>query len=48
MALSKEKRGVKEVNPRTLLLYGPPKVGKTTILSKLNNCLTIDTDQGSH
>jgi len=48
MALSKEKRGIKEVNPRTLLLYGPPKVGKTTMLSGLNDCLVIDTEEGSH
>ena len=30
-----------------MLLYGPPKVGKTTMLSKLDDCLIIDTEQGS-
>lgn len=30
-----------------MLLYGPPKVGKTTMLSKLDNCLIIDTESGS-
>ena len=30
-----------------MLLYGPPKVGKTTMLSKLNDCLIIDTESGS-
>ena len=30
-----------------MLLYGPPKVGKTTMLSKLDNCLIIDTENGS-
>lgn len=29
------------------ILYGLPKCGKTTILSKLENCLIIDTENGS-
>jgi len=48
MALIKEKRPRKTVNPRTLLLFGPPKVGKTTMLSNLEDCLVIDTEEGSH
>tara|TARA_X000000368_G_scaffold245987_2_gene194339 strand:- start:2693 stop:3367 length:675 start_codon:yes stop_codon:yes gene_type:complete len=48
MALSKVKRPVKTRNPRTLLLFGPPKVGKTTVLSQLPECMVIDTEQGSH
>lgn len=35
------------VNPRNLLLIGLPKVGKTTIISKLDNCLIIDLEQGT-
>jgi len=31
-----------------MLLYGAPKVGKTTMLSKLDNCLILDTEAGSH
>jgi len=36
MALKKVKR-----------LYGAPKVGKTTALSQLDDCLIIDTEQGA-
>jgi len=35
------------VDPKLMLLYGPPKVGKTTILAALPNCLVIDTEDGS-
>ena len=48
MALKKTKRKPLAVNPKILLLYGPPKVGKTTVLSQLNDCLVIDTEEGSH
>ena len=29
-------------NPKLMLMYSPPKTGKTTLLSKLDNCLIID------
>ena len=48
MALEKVKRKPLSVNPKILLLYGPPKVGKTNMLSQLDNCLVIDTERGSH
>ena len=48
MALQKAKRKPLSVNPKILLLYGPPKVGKTTMLSQLGDCLVIDTEKGSH
>ena len=48
MALKKTKRKPLAVNPKILLLYGPPKVGKTTVLSQLNDCLVIDTEEGCH
>lgn len=35
-------------NPKILLMYGAPKVGKTTMLSKLEDCLIIDTEKGTH
>lgn len=35
------------VDPKLMLLYGPPKVGKTTILSSLPNCLILDVEDGS-
>ena len=36
------------LNPKVLLLYGAPKVGKTTMLSKLDNCLIVDTEKGTN
>jgi len=36
-----------KVNPSVLVLYGPPKVGKTTLLAKLPGCLLIDVEDGS-
>ena len=29
-------------DPRQFILYSAPKTGKTTIISKLENCLIID------
>jgi len=37
----------KKINPRILLLYGPPKVGKSTIASQLENNLILDIEKGS-
>jgi hypothetical protein len=34
-------------NPRVMVIYGPPKVGKTTILTALDNCLIVDCEEGS-
>lgn len=42
-----EKISIKAVNPRILLLYGSPKVGKTEIASQLENSLLIDCEDGS-
>jgi AAA domain len=35
------------VNPRSLVFYGRPKVGKTTLLAGLNNCLIVDLEHGT-
>ena len=34
-------------DPKNLIIYGVPKIGKTTILSHLENCLIIDIEDGS-
>lgn len=36
-----------QVSPKLMLLYGPPKVGKTTALAELEGCLIIDCEDGS-
>jgi hypothetical protein len=48
MALKKVKRKAISENPKVMLLYGAPKVGKTTALSQLEDCLIIDTEQGAN
>jgi len=34
-------------SPKNLILIAKPKVGKTTLLSKLENCLILDLEDGS-
>jgi len=34
-------------SPHILLIYGPPKVGKSTLLSKLKDCLILDLENGT-
>ena len=47
LILPKEKNKPKVNNPRFLILFGRPKSGKTTLLSKLDNCLIVDLEGGS-
>jgi len=47
MKISKERRLAVSTNPGIMLLYGAPKVGKTSMLSKLDDCLIIDTERGA-
>jgi hypothetical protein len=41
-----EVRKVKRTSPKRLVIYGAPKVGKSTQMTKLDNALIIDTEQG--
>ncbi len=34
-------------SPRKLVIYSPPKTGKTTLISALENCLLLDIDNGA-
>lgn len=34
-------------DPKVLMLYGRPKVGKTEMLSQLPDCLIVDTEKGT-
>lgn len=35
------------VNPRKIILFGKPKIGKSTSLANLDNCLIIDLEGGT-
>lgn len=35
------------VNPRKLLIYSPPKAGKTTLMAELNDSLLVDLEDGA-
>lgn len=47
IVLPKEKVKAKVENPRSLIIFGKPKAGKTTLASKLDNNLIIDLEGGS-
>ena len=48
MGLLPTTKSVKKSNdPKNLILFGLPKVGKTTSLSKLPNALLIDKENGT-
>lgn len=38
----------KRVNPSSMVLFGHEKTGKTTMVSGLEDCLTIDLQKGTH
>ena len=45
--LPKTKVKASRKSPKNMVIYGPPKIGKTTMLSLLDNCLIIDLEDGS-
>ena len=47
IVLPTKKVEANRVNPKTMVIFGKPKTGKTTILSELDNCLIIDVEEGS-
>lgn len=47
MILPKEKIKAETQSPETLVIYGPPKIGKTTLLATLDNFLILDFEKGS-
>ena len=47
MELPMSKTPVTRRSPKHLVLYGQPKVGKTTAIAKLDGCLIIDLENGS-
>ena len=47
LALPTSKVAVSRTNPKRLIIYSKPKVGKTTALAGLENCLILDLENGS-
>jgi hypothetical protein len=45
--LPKEKTKIKMENPKNLIMFGLPKVGKTTVLAMLPRALHIDLEDGT-
>lgn len=48
MELPIKKTKASRVNPESMVIFSQPKMGKTTVLSGLDNCLIIDLEQGSN
>ena len=47
MELPKKEREIKSKSPNILTIFGATKVGKTTKLTELEDCLIIDTERGA-
>lgn len=47
LELPKKKVKALRKSPRNMVLYGPPKIGKTTALSSLEDCLILDLEDGT-
>lgn len=47
MKLPLEKQPIVTQDPKNLIIYGVPKIGKTTLLSMLDSCLIVDMENGS-
>jgi len=45
--LPKKKIKASRKSPKNMIIYGAPKIGKTTVLAQLDDCLIIDLEQGS-
>lgn len=45
--LPKQKVKATRVNPKSMVIFSLPKMGKTTAVSALENCLIIDVEKGS-
>jgi len=47
MELPTKKVKASRKSPKNMIIYGAPKIGKTTALSQLEDCLIIDLEDGS-
>ena len=46
--LPKKKEEASRLNPKSIVIFSQPKMGKTTVVSELDSCLTIDLERGSY
>lgn len=47
MKLPTKKVKATRKSPKNMIIYGAPKIGKTSVLSQLDDCLIIDLEEGS-
>jgi Cdc6-like AAA superfamily ATPase len=47
VTLPDKKTKASRKSPKNMIIYGPPKIGKTTALSKLDDCLILDLEDGT-
>lgn len=47
ISLPTQKLKASRVSPGSLIIYAPPKTGKTTLVSQLEGCLLLDLEDGS-
>jgi hypothetical protein len=47
MELPKKRCSAVRRDPKTMIIFGQPKTGKTTVLAALDSCLLIDLEEGS-
>ena len=45
--LPTQKINASRKNPRKIILFGKPKIGKSTALANLDNCLILDLEGGT-
>ena len=47
MKLPESKIKSTRINPKTIVIFSQPKMGKTTVVAELDNCLILDLENGS-
>ena len=47
LTLPKKVTKASRKSPKNMIIYGPPKIGKTTALAQLEGCLILDLEEGS-
>ena len=48
MEFEKKKRGIKSHSPDELIIYSKPKMGKTDLVSRIEDCGIIELEKGAN